>query len=147
MSIDLLRLVDIDEPDYSIEIQFEIMLKWKENRATYNNLKSEEALNALILKQAYLSRKISQGNLHCRTKLLTINDSIQNWYIKEAKKIKAKTRRHDILDSETASLYHYELHRSHLKRKSILKLQIPEGPLLTGHDTCASFLSNKVKEI
>ena len=36
VSIDLLRLVDINEPDYSIEIQFEIMLKWKENRATYN---------------------------------------------------------------------------------------------------------------
>ena len=28
VSIDLLRLVDIYEPDYSIEIQFEIMLKW-----------------------------------------------------------------------------------------------------------------------
>ena len=47
ISMDLLRLVDINEPDYSIEIQFEIMLKWKENRATYNNLKTEEALNAL----------------------------------------------------------------------------------------------------
>ena len=47
LSIDLLRLVDIDEPDYSIEIQFEIMLKWKENRVTYHNLKKTVALNAL----------------------------------------------------------------------------------------------------
>ena len=47
VSIDLLRLVDIDEPDYSIEIQFEIMLKWNENRATYNNLKETDGLNAL----------------------------------------------------------------------------------------------------
>ena len=47
ISIDLLRLVDINEADYSIEIQFEIMLKWKENRATYNNLKKTNALNAL----------------------------------------------------------------------------------------------------
>ena len=47
ISIDLLRLVDIDEEDYSIEIQFEIMLKWKENRATYHNLKKSTALNAL----------------------------------------------------------------------------------------------------
>ena len=39
ISIDLLKLVDIEETDYSIEIQFEIMLKWKEIRATYNNLK------------------------------------------------------------------------------------------------------------
>ena len=47
VSIDLLRLVDINEPDYSIAIQFEIMLKWNENRATYNNLKETDGLNAL----------------------------------------------------------------------------------------------------
>ena len=47
VTIDLLRLVDIDEGDYSIEIQFEIILKWKENRARYHNLKKTSALNAL----------------------------------------------------------------------------------------------------
>ena len=45
--MDILRLVDIDENDYSIKIQFEITLIWKENRATYQNLKIEDALNAL----------------------------------------------------------------------------------------------------
>ena len=39
VTIDVLRLVDIDENDYSIKIQFEIKLIWKENRATYQNLK------------------------------------------------------------------------------------------------------------
>ena len=33
VSIDLLKLVDIDEEDYSIETQFSITLKWVENRA------------------------------------------------------------------------------------------------------------------
>ena len=47
VSIDILRLVDIDENDYSIKIQFEITLIWKENRATYQNLKIEDSLNAL----------------------------------------------------------------------------------------------------
>ena len=47
ISIDLMKLVDIAEEDYSIEIQFEIMLKWKENRATYHNLKKIDALNTL----------------------------------------------------------------------------------------------------
>ena len=47
VSIDLLKLVDIDEPQYYIEIQFEVMLKWIENRVTYHNLKKTEALNAL----------------------------------------------------------------------------------------------------
>ena len=47
LSLDLLKLVDINEDDYSIEIQFQITLKWKENRATYHNLKSTDNLNAL----------------------------------------------------------------------------------------------------
>ena len=47
VSIDLLKLVDIDEVDYSIEIQFKITLHWKENRATYHNLKENDNLNAL----------------------------------------------------------------------------------------------------
>ena len=46
-SIDVLKLVDIDEEDYSIEIQFEITLNWKENRAAYYNLKENDILNAL----------------------------------------------------------------------------------------------------
>ena len=47
VSIDLLKLVDIDEEDYSIEIQFEITLVWKEKRVTYQNLKKRDSLNAL----------------------------------------------------------------------------------------------------
>ena len=47
VSIDLLRLVDINEEDYSIEIQFEITLVWKEKRATYQNLNEHDSLNAL----------------------------------------------------------------------------------------------------
>ena len=50
VSIDLLRLVDIDEEDYSIEIQFEITLLWKEKRALYHNLKKKDSLNTLTKK-------------------------------------------------------------------------------------------------
>ena len=45
-----MRIVDIDEEDYSIEIQFEITLAWKEKRATYQNLKKRDSLNALAQK-------------------------------------------------------------------------------------------------
>ena len=48
VTIDLFKLVDIDEDDYSIEIQFKITLQWKENRATYHNLKVNDNLNALM---------------------------------------------------------------------------------------------------
>ena len=50
VSIDLLKLVHIEEEDYSIEIQFEITLKWKEKRATYQNVKEMDSLNTLTKK-------------------------------------------------------------------------------------------------
>ena len=49
-SINIYRLVDINEEDYSIEIQFKITLAWKENRARYQNLKESDSLNALSKK-------------------------------------------------------------------------------------------------
>ena len=48
VTMDILKLVDIDEEDYSVEIQFSIALKWIENRATFLNLKQDWSLNALI---------------------------------------------------------------------------------------------------
>ena len=47
VSVKLFKVVDINEEDYSIELQFEISLVWKENRATYHNLKHDKTLNAL----------------------------------------------------------------------------------------------------
>ena len=47
VSIHVLKLVKIDEDGYSIEIQFEITMGWKENRVTYQNLKQRDSLNAL----------------------------------------------------------------------------------------------------
>ena len=47
VSMGILRIVDIDENDYSIEIQFEISMMWNDNRVTYQNLKTRDSLNAL----------------------------------------------------------------------------------------------------
>merc|ERR1711994_662613 len=47
VSLTLFKVVAIEEEDHSIELQFQINLEWKENRATYYNLKSESYLNAL----------------------------------------------------------------------------------------------------
>ena len=48
ISLNIHRLVDIKEEDYAIEIQFSIILKWKENRVKYHNLKWKTALNSLV---------------------------------------------------------------------------------------------------
>ena len=47
VSIELLRLVDINEADYSIDIQFEISFIWKDRRVTFFNLKLSDSLNVL----------------------------------------------------------------------------------------------------
>lgn len=47
ISLSLLKVVAIEEERHSIELQFQITLEWKENRATYHNLKTNMYLNAL----------------------------------------------------------------------------------------------------
>ena len=51
VSIVLMEVVSIDEVDHSIQLQFEVILSWIENRATYLNLKKETALNKLKEKE------------------------------------------------------------------------------------------------
>ena len=47
VSLTLFKVVATHEKDHSIELQFQINLQWKENRATYHNLKAKSYLNAL----------------------------------------------------------------------------------------------------
>ena len=47
VSMRLLRIVDIDEVDHTIDFQFEIILEWNDHHLTFNNLKDEEYLNSL----------------------------------------------------------------------------------------------------
>ena len=47
LSLKLLKVVAIKEGDNSIELQFQITLEWKENRASFQNLKTNLFLNAL----------------------------------------------------------------------------------------------------
>ena len=42
-----MKIVSIEEVSHMITLKFEIVLKWKEVRATYQNLKFETSLNAL----------------------------------------------------------------------------------------------------
>ena len=47
ISITLMKVVDIEEVDHSIQLQFQISLSWKENRVYFQNLKKDTSLNAL----------------------------------------------------------------------------------------------------
>ena len=47
ISVTLMKVVEIEETDHSIHLQFQISLGWKENRVKYQNLKTQTSLNAL----------------------------------------------------------------------------------------------------
>ena len=47
IAINLMKVVEIEETDHSIQLQFGIRLMWKENRVRYRNLKKETSLNVL----------------------------------------------------------------------------------------------------
>ena len=51
ISIHLMKVMKIDEETNKIDFQFEINLEWFENRLTYNNLKTETAMNVLNSEQ------------------------------------------------------------------------------------------------
>ena len=48
ISIDLLKIVDMEETDHKIDFQFQITLEWRESdRVVYHNLKQDTSLNTL----------------------------------------------------------------------------------------------------
>ena len=47
VSMTLFKIVDIDERESTIDLQFEIALSWKDPRITFNNLKRNSTLNVL----------------------------------------------------------------------------------------------------
>ena len=48
VTVTLMKVVEIEETDHSIHLQFQIMLDWKEtDRVTYHNLKEDSSLNTL----------------------------------------------------------------------------------------------------
>ena len=48
--------------------------------------------------------------------------------------------------NEKVRIYHHDLHKKHLKRSSILKLQTEAG-LMEGHDQCANYLEQQVADL
>ena len=49
VSIVLEKIVEIEEENHAVQFQFEIIMEWKDNRVSYENLKKDTSLNALPL--------------------------------------------------------------------------------------------------
>ena len=60
ISITLMKVVEIEEIDHSIHLQYEINMQWRENREKYQNLKDDKSLNALTVTDITILRFLSQ---------------------------------------------------------------------------------------
>ena len=111
------------------------------------NLARREALNLLMLRQIYLTRKITVLGLTDQLgELQAVHLLIDRWYNKESEKVQHQARVDEFQENEKSSIYHHELHKTIVKKSSILKLQTEDG-LITGHAACAAHLKQTVEDL
>ena len=103
-------------------------------------------LNLLLLRQAYLNKKLKHGHLELLGELNTIHKRIQLWYQRACSKVKEQARVDEFQSNEKVTIYHHEIHRKLIKKSAILKLETSRG-VLEGHDSCAEYLENDVKNL
>ena len=51
MSLRILKVMDINERENTIDLKFEVIMEWRDYRITYNNLKEVSFLNALTINE------------------------------------------------------------------------------------------------
>ena len=94
----------------------------------------------------YLGKKLLNGDFNQYGELQCVQVQIDNWYQRESEKILLQSRSDEISISEKVRIYHHDLHKKHIKRSAILKLQTEDG-LLEGHTECANFLESQVGDL
>ena len=110
------------------------------------NKDSKETLNLLLVRQAYLNKKVKSGNFEALGELKAVHNLIQAWYQKSCDKIKDQSRASEFQTNEKVTIYHHEVHKKLIKKSAILKLDTPHGTI-EGHDKCAEYLENEVKNL
>ena len=107
-------------------------------------------LNLLLLRQAYLLRKIQHSSMYSwgnwQADLIKVQHQIQAWYSRLAEKVKHQSCVDEFQVSEKTRIYHHEIHKKHIEKSAILKLQGETG-LLEGHDACAEYLERSIQQI
>jgi hypothetical protein len=115
-------------------------------RGRHLNKINKETLNLLLVRQAYLNKKVKLGNLLMLGELHAVHHQIQLWFQKFCDKIKDQSRSTEFQTNEKGTIYHHAVHKKLIRKSSILKLDTPTG-LMEGHDKCAEFLENEVKNL
>ena len=101
-------------------------------------------MNLLLVRQSYLVKKLHQGYLQKLTELKVVQREINQWYEEDSRNIKVQSKKEDYNEDEQVRIYYHEIHQKHIRKSATPKLN---DTLLEGHDECAAFLENSVKEI
>ena len=99
-------------------------------------------LNLLLIRQAYLVRKLHSGNLEALTDLKSVQKEVNDWYDNENEKIKFQAKMDNITENEIVKIYHHEIHQRLIK-----KLETSSNESVTGHWECARYLEKSVEDI
>ena len=89
-------------------------------------------LNLLLIRQAYLTRKIQSGLTNKLTELKNVQFQIEKWYEQECAKIAIQSKSDEIHESEKIRIYHQKQHQKLIKKSAILKLDTSEGIIYFG---------------
>ena len=103
-------------------------------------------LNLLLVRQAYLTKKMQLGHLYRLSELKHVQLLIEKWYDQECEKIALQSKSDEIQQSEKIRIYHHELHQKLIKKSAILKLETEQG-LLEGHEARAGYLEDTVADL
>ena len=106
----------------------------------------KDELNLLLVRQAYLNKKVRLGNFQLLGELKTVHQLLQQWYQEACSKVKDQSRAAEFQGNEKVTIYHHEIHKKLVKKSSILKLDTPAG-LIEGHTNCANYLENEVEKL
>ena len=125
------------------ELGLEVLLWWEEivkpgvkklamQRSKELNWEKRGELNLLLVRQAYLGKKLLNGDLRQYSEMRCVQLEIEEWYQNQSEKILLQSRSKEVSTSEKVRIYHHDLHKKHIRRSSILKLDTKNG-LLDGH--------------
>ena len=78
--------------------------------------------------------------------LKLVQGRIDEWHIRESEKVKMQSRSDELNEPEHVRIYHHELHKKHIVRSSILKLETEEA-IYEGHSECSGYLENQVGQL
>ena len=82
----------------------------------------KEVLNLLLIRQAYLTRKLQQGFTNKLVELKEVHLLMEAWYQQESAKVQYQSRLDEFQHNEKTTLYNHELLKKTIKKSSILRL-------------------------